>query len=238
MKKIKKAPQNIKKKIYKNYEKYMYTGIAGVLMSINHKLLEIGFPPENNSHVCEIGGGFHNHFNYIKFKEIKKYTIVDDPKYFKYIRKKFKKNYPNVKLEMKNFKDESFFKKNKGKYTRVISSHTFEHLTDFEDVFIKLLKLLKPTGKMSIALPCDPGFFWRFLQLAGYLKTKKVNGFKSLSERDLAMARDHITPIQNIIKTINYYFKRKKIIYFPFLIPSSSINIFSIITLNREDFLN
>jgi hypothetical protein len=91
---------------------------------------------------------------------------------------------------------------------------------------------------LSIALPCDPGSFWRMLQYFSYFKQKKIYGWKNFSQKDLDDARDHITPVQNIVKILNYYFKKKTFIYFPFVFPLISLNIFLIIQIKLCDFRN
>ena len=70
---------------------------------------------------------------------------------------------------------------------------------------------------ISIAIPCDPGLVWRFLQYISFFKQKKYYGWNKLKEKDLDDARDHITPAQNIMKIINYYFAGNKKFFSLFL---------------------
>tara|TARA_B100001175_G_C19466710_1_gene619508 strand:- start:1088 stop:1600 length:513 start_codon:yes stop_codon:yes gene_type:complete len=156
---------------------------------------------------------------------IKEYTIVDDIKYKKSILELSKK-YNKISFKFINYKK---FKLSKKKYTRLIASHSFEHFNNFEKNFLKLLPSLKFDSILSIALPCDPGIAWRLLQYLYYFKQKKTYGWKSFKEKDLSHSRDHCTPVQNIQKVINYYFRNKKNYFFPFIIPSINLNIFLII---------
>ena len=96
----------------------------------------------------------------------------------------------------------------------MIASHSFEHFEKFEVNFLKLLKLMKKDSAISIALPCDPGLTWRLLQYISYFNQKKIYNWTNFKEKDLDDARDHITPVQNILKIINYYFKSFKKILF------------------------
>jgi len=80
--------------------------------------------------------------------------------------------------------------------------------------------------------------FWRVLQYLYYFKQKKYYGWKSIKEKDLSHSRDHCTPVQNIEKIINFYFKKKKKYYFPLFFPSINLNIFLIIQLKLNNFIN
>ena len=225
--------------VYKknNYKKVNYTGLNKVLYSINHKLLEINVNDKFNHHILEVGGGAEPHINFMNLKNIKSYTILDSIKFKKQVLdlkklKKIKKN--NIKIFFLNYKKKNSFKKKN--YTRLISSHTFEHFENFEDNFLKLMPLLKKNALISTALPCDPGIVWRFLQYLSYIKQKKIYQWKNFREKDLDDSRDHITPVQNILKVMRYYFKNIQTIYFPLWLPLINFNIFLIIQTKLSDF--
>ena len=153
---------------------------------------------------------------------IKSYTIIDSLIFKKKILK-LKKKYPNINFKFIDYKKKYSEKK---KFTRMIASHSFEHFENFEINFFKLLNIMNKDSMISIALPCDPGLFWRFLQFFFVLKSKKSYNWNNFKEKDLDDARDHITPAQNIYKIIRFYFKSIKKIFFPFFIPIIEINIF------------
>lgn len=227
-------PAKKNKNIYKNnnYYEVNYKGISKLLYYINHKLLDLGVNKKFNKHIVEIGGGAHSHLEYMDIKNIKSYTIIDSLIFKKKIFQ-LKKKYPNIIFKFKNYKKKY---SDKEKFTRMIASHSFEHFENFEINFLKLLNLMRKDSIISIALPCDPGLFWRFLQFFSYLNQKKSYIWKNFKEKDLDDARDHITPAQNVYKIINYYFKSVKKIFFPFFIPVIEINIFLIIQLKLKKF--
>ncbi len=220
--------------IYKNnnYNNVNYTGISKYLYLINHKLLDFFVDKSYNRHIVEIGGGAHSHIDYINSKHILTYTIIDSIIFKKKIEQ-LKKKYPKINFKFLNYKKKIRIKK---KFTRMIASHSFEHFEKFEVNFLKLLKLMKKDSAISIALPCDPGLTWRLLQYISYFNQKKIYNWTNFKEKDLDDARDHITPVQNILKIINYYFKSFKKFYFPFLIPLIEINIFLIIQIKLKNF--
>jgi hypothetical protein len=217
-----------------NYNKATYTGISKILYTINHKLLDFNINKKFNEHIIEIGGGAEPHIKYMDTKNIKTYTIVDD-KFFKKKSEKLNKKYKNITIRFINYKNIKLHKPLL-KYTRMISSHSFEHFLFFENDFINLLKFMAKKSCISVALPCDPGLLWRFLQYFSYLKQKNIYKWSDLSEKDLDDSRDHVTPVQNIFKVLKYYFPNLKKILFPFLIPIIEINIFLIIQIKLSDF--
>lgn len=232
----------IKKKILtnpiyekKNYEKVVYTGSSGILFKINHFLMSMNIKNSYNAHIIEIGGGAKPHIEFMKdTKDINSYTLIDN-KIFKNQIKILKKKYPLIKFKFIDYRKKNlknFYKK----FTRLVSSHCFEHVTNFEDEFIKYLNLMKKDSLISIALPCDPGVIWRILQYISYFKQKKIYRWKNFKEKDLDDARDHVTPVQNIIKVIKFYFKKINFIYFPFLLPVIWLNIFIIAQIKIKDF--
>ena len=217
-----------------NYNKATYTGISKLLYSINHKLLDFNISKQFNEHIIEIGGGAEPHIKYMDTKNIKTYTIVDD-KFFKKKCEILNKKYKNINIKFVNYKKFTLHKPTV-KYTRMISSHSFEHFLFFEDDFINFLKFMSKKSRLSIALPCDPGLMWRFLQYFSYFKQKDVYKWSNLSEKDLDDSRDHVTPVQNILKILRYYFPNLKKILFPFFLPLIEINIFLIIQIKLSDF--
>tara|TARA_B100000787_G_C16199307_1_gene303720 strand:+ start:12238 stop:12954 length:717 start_codon:yes stop_codon:yes gene_type:complete len=220
-----------------NYEKMNYDGSAGILFKINHWLMEWGIDKKYNEHILEIGGGAKLHLEFINSKNIKSYTIIDD-KFFKKSLPLLKKRNKKINFIFIDYKNQKLVNKIKKKFTRLVSSHTFEHFLTFEDSFLKILPLMKKNSLLSIALPCDPGLTWRALQFISYFKQKKLYGWKNFQQKDLDDSRDHVTPVQNIIKVLNFYFKTINFKYFPFFVPIVWLNIFLIIQIKLKDFRN
>lgn len=227
-------PADKNKNIYKNnnYYEVNYKGISKILYFINHKLLDFRVNKKFNKHIIEVGGGAHPHIEYMDTSSIISYTIIDSIIFKKNIDK-LKKKYPQIKFNFINYKKKF---QNKKKFTRMIASHSFEHFNNFEKNFLKLLKLMNKNSIISIALPCDPGLLWRFLQYFSYFNQKRNYNWKNFAEKDLDDARDHVTPVQNISKIIKYYFKTAKRFFFPLIIPIIEFNIFLIIQLDLNKF--
>jgi len=219
-----------------NYNYVNYSGAAGILFRINHFLLSFGIDKKFNKNILEIGGGAKPHINFMNnHKNIETYTIIDDIR-FLHVIEDLKLKYKNIKFELIDYRDLDTINKKKKIFTRLVSSHCFEHISNFEDVFIKYLNLMNKNSIISIALPCDPGLLWRLLQYISYFKQKSFYRWNSFKEKDLDDARDHVTPVQNILKILNFYFKKINFIFFPFFFPIIWLNIFVILQMNIKDF--
>ena len=223
--------------IYKNnnYHQSTYTGLSKILFYINHKLLDLNLDKKYNENIIEIGGGAEPHIHYMNTKGIKSYTIVDDKSFYKKVIM-LKKKYKKIKFNFIDYKKINLIKK-RNFFSRIIASHSFEHFQFFEEDFLKLLKFLKNDGIVSIALPCDPGLFWRLLQYFSYFNQKKYYGWKTMLEKDLGDAREHLTSCQSILKIVRIYFKKTKNFFFPFFfLPLIELNIFLIIHVKIKNF--
>lgn len=227
-----KLPNNIYKN--NNYSKTTYSGFSKILYKINHKLLDFKVDEKYNEHIVDVGGGAEQHLKYMNIKNIKTYTIIDS-KIFRNEINKLQKKFKNIKIYFIDYKKIKYIKKKK-LYTRMVSSHTFEHFDDFEQNFLNLMPLMQLDSLISVALPCDPGLTWRFLQFFSYFNQKKTYGWKNLKQKDLDDSRDHLTSAQNILKILRYYFLNIKNIYFPFLLPIIEINIFLIMQIKTRLF--
>ena len=140
---------------------------------------------------------------------IKKHLIEDDPDY-------------------------NFFSEKGILFSRIIASHLWEHISDPEGALLKWIGLLEEDGQLDIAIPCDPGWAWRFGQLMG--RKKAMESYRMSSEDiDLMMTREHINSCQNLIRIVKSYTKVRGN-YFPFFVPITDINLFVFFRLKKSDF--
>ena len=220
------------KKLQNKYNKYQDSGSVGLLMTICHNGLEDdikGFKKKKNDKILEIGAGTSPHLNFIN-PEFGKYFFLENSKFSinylknKFIKKKniFYKLYSGNKIPFKN----NYFE-------RIIISHVLEHIPDPESFLEEMIKKLKPGGKLSIALPCDPGFLWRlgrfFLKI---FSVKKELGI-SKEEYDYMIATEHINSIFNLKSILKFKYSRKikKESYLPFKVKNVDMNLFYNVTL-------
>ena len=108
-----------------------------------------------------------------------------------------------------------------------------EHIPNPESFLDEMIKKLKPGGKLSIAVPCDPGILWRlgrfFLRI---FSVKKELGI-TREEYDYMIATEHINSIFNLQSIIKFKYKKKmmKESYLPFKFRNIDLNLFYNVTL-------
>ena len=222
------------KKLQNRYNKYQDSGSVGLLMNICHKGLEDDLKHLSNKRsdkILEIGAGTSPHINYIN-DEFKKYFFLENSKYsIKYLKKKFlKKN--NIVYKLYSGRKIPF---KSNYFDRIIISHVLEHIPDPEFFLDEMLRKLKPGGRLSIALPCDPGILWRlgrfFLKIFSVRKKLGI----SREEYDYMIATEHINSIFNLKSILKFKYKKslKKESYLPFKFKSIDLNLFYNITLTK-----
>ena len=221
------------KKLEKKYNQYQDSGSVGFFMHICHKNLETDIKSEidekRKKKILEIGAGTSPHINYLN-ENYEKYFFLENSKFsIKYLKKKFKKN---RKIKYKFYSGKNIpFKSNY--FDRIIISHVLEHIPNPENFIDEMMKRLKPGGKLSISLPCDPGLLWRcgrfFLKI---LSVRKKLGI-SKKEYDYMIATEHINSIFNLTSIFKYKFSKKILseYYLPFRIKIIDFNLFYNITL-------
>jgi len=213
----------------KKYEEYWYSGAHGMLISSAHKLMEYGVPTRCNDRILEIGGGAMPHRKWIKKGNIKEYTISDTKTVLDKLDKK-----AGYKLHYFD-KDPILAKLRKNYYTRIIAAQVWGHIPEPEQAMLRWVELLSENGLLSISIPCDPGILWRLGQKVASRKFMKLYNL-SFEEYDIIMSREHINPVQRMLKIVNYYFGKKTVIFFPTFVPSVNLNLFCILNLSKSDF--
>jgi len=104
---------------------------------------------------------------------------------------------------------------------RVIATHVLEHLINPHEILREWTRVIKPGGTLSLVLPCDPGFAWRFGRMIGVRKRAETAGL----EYDYWMAREHVNSIYNLNTFINYYYKDVKATWWPLRVPLPDLNL-------------
>lgn len=199
----------------KNYDE----GLAGFFLSRSHQWCEQDFTQENHfSRTLEVGAGTGVHLRYVRHT-FDEYVMTDlNPPMLEQAAKHAS---GRVIVEAQDatsltYKDDSF--------DRVIAAHILEHLPEPHKVIREWMRVLKPAGTLSIVLPCDPGFAWRFGRMLGPRKTFTRVGI----DYDYWMAREHVNPINNLVSFLRYYFDNMREQWLPLRVPSMDANLFYI----------
>ena len=217
---------------YDGYDEYLYTGLHGLIMNHNHKIISKNIPQKLNKRILEIGGAAKPHCSVVKLKGVDEYWISDLTRVFR--KSKISMDHKINKHIYEDDRDYKYFTEPHKTFTRIIVSHVWEHLNDPEGFLLKWINLLDDEGCIDIAIPCDPGWAWRFGQLVSRKKACKIYGITA-REIDLIMTREHINSCQNLIRIVKCY-TNKSGHFFPFKVPITDINLFVFFRLNKFDF--
>ena len=105
-------------------------------------------------------------------------------------------------------------------FDRIVISHCLEHILNPEKFLFEMLRVCKPEGIISIALPTDPGFFWRlgrfFIKKFIQKKTHKLTDL----DYDYVNAIEHVNSIFNLRIIIKKKFNINCLRFLDFFKPS------------------
>lgn len=147
-----------------------------------------------NGATLEIGAGTLNQFNFEKKAGI--YDIVE-PYSFLF------QNSPFLKLVDNIYDDISLIPLEK-EYDRIISIASFEHILDLPDVIGRCGLLLKEGGIMSVSIPNEGRFLWKF----AYSNTSGKEFFRRFGLKyDVIMHYEHVNTADEIEAIIKYFFQ-------------------------------
>ncbi len=193
--------------------------IQGWVMTRGHRFLEtLCNDSEFFKKVIEIGAGEFGHSSFLKHN-YDQYIMTDKSVRAVQIAEG---KYANQQAIMVQVQSANALTYPDNYFDRLIACHVLEHLSEPHKVLREWNRVVKPGGIISILLPCDPGILWSAGRgLSGYKKYLK-NGV----DMYYWMAREHINPIGNLVKFIQYYFENVKEIWWPSRIPSSNLNLF------------
>lgn len=201
------------------YDTLNYTsGLQGRVMNESHKLLEKEYCQNDKfSKVLEIGAGCGEHTQFIRhgFEE---YHLTDMNAACLGIAKNNLNNLAKYHFSVQgeidlNYRDDEF--------DRLIAVHVLEHIYRPHLVLREWKRVIKPGGKISVLIPCDPGVLWRIGRIFARKKHTKLN-----LNYDYIMAREHVNPCNNLVVLLKHTFPDARTIWWPTHIPSMDINLF------------
>lgn len=106
----------------------------------------------------------------------------------------------------------------------VISIYNLEHISDLDNVFREVSRVLKFNGRFLIALPCEGGFAWN---LGRELTTRRFFQKKYSINYDKVIAFEHVWSYEEVESRLREsgLFEILTRRFFPTLIPFSSLNL-------------
>ena len=106
----------------------------------------------------------------------------------------------------------------------VISIYNLEHIGDLDSVFHEVHRVLKPSGRFLVALPCEGGLAWN---IGRELFIRRFFQRKYNINYDKVIAFEHVWSFEQIYDQLNSsgLFNFEKCNYYPALIPSVNLNL-------------
>jgi ubiquinone/menaquinone biosynthesis C-methylase UbiE len=202
------------------------TGLLSLLWKFPHWLMERSHKSNKHFTILELGVGEGEHIQFVK-NDYEKYIALDlDGDRLKHIEKL---NFPRVMTQQGNAEQLEF---PDSTFDRLIATCLLVHLDDPETALREWERVLKPGGTLTIYVPCEPGLALKiFRNLITKPKAKKM-GYDGY---DLFIARDHKTSADRVVTLCRFIFgpKRMNVRYYPFLIHSWYLNLFSVIHIKK-----
>ncbi|CAN2224259.1 UbiE Methylase involved in ubiquinone/menaquinone biosynthesis [Candidatus Nanopelagicaceae bacterium] len=215
---------------YRNYYSKMMghdsDGILSILWKYPHLLMEKPFKSNKDLSILELGFGEGEHVGFVA-PDYKAYLATDlDAERLERVQWKLPARVSTQACDALNlpFADST--------YDRVIATCLIAHLPDPERAMQEWRRVLKPGGKLTIYVPCEPGFSLRlFRKLFTAPKAKKL-GFEGFN---LYISRDHINDAFRVLNIAAEVFRGDtfKQVFRPFFFRSWYLNLFGIIQVTK-----
>jgi SAM-dependent methyltransferase len=170
----------------------------------------------------EIGAGIGQHLNYENYSQQEYYCNELLPE----LCMEIKKRYPKVNVVpgdcQKRLPYEDAY------FDRIIAIHVFEHLPNLPATIRESRRLIKPTGVLSVIIPCEGGMMTK---IARNLSAKPH--FEKLYKQnyDWFIKSQHINMPDEILYELKQCFQVIHSMWFPLLVPSVNFNLFIGLTL-------
>ena len=209
------------------YSELKSKGLQGWLHSKTHRNLEnkivIRNAKEKSSFILEVGGNIGEHIKYVRTPFVK--YLLTDLRETKYISNDSRVSFECIDVQDIPYPDNTF--------DRVICTCLLHHVEGLTLALKEMLRVTKKNGTISILLPCDPGFVYRFAKVIGPNRVWRKHGILNPSFFHYSQHRNHFPGIKSSINEI--YFKEKiHWRYWPFKFSSWNLNMFTVVTIEKS----
>lgn len=172
--------------------------------------------------VLDVGSGVGYH---LKFENLKsrKYICLDS-------NSSMLARIKNNKVKKINASCDKIPLKNKS-INLIIASHILEHLSNLAKCLGEIERVLKDNGTLLVVLPCDPGYFWRFLT---YFSPSRKRLKKSGLDYKIVMKHEHVNSFKQCVDKLKDHFTIQEEIFYPFGVKSYNFNIICGLKLQKK----
>jgi SAM-dependent methyltransferase len=107
-------------------------------------------------------------------------------------------------------------------FDRVLAIHVLEHLPNLPKALDEIKRILHPTGKFSVVIPCEGGIAYT---LARNISARRIFEKRYKQKYDWFVASEHINLPAEIIAELEQRFKIIHRSYFPLVAPITTLNL-------------
>ena len=193
-------------------------GTYRVIDKFNHRYPLRSYPPGNaRFRTIEIGSGMGEQLAYEDLSR-QDFTCVEmRTEMIEGIKKRF----PSVTTVQTDCQERMPFPDDH--FDRGIAVHVLEHLPNLPGALDELQRVLRPGGRLSIVIPCDPGFLYGLgRRFTAQRKFEREYGLPY----ELFIRREHINSPKEIVGLVRERFGIVHRSFYPFRVPSVNLNVF------------
>ena len=107
-------------------------------------------------------------------------------------------------------------------FDRVLAIHVLEHLPDLPAALAEIRRLLKPTGRLVVVIPCEGGLAY---SLARRISAQRIFEKRYGMSYDFFIESEHINVPREIVEECGAHFEVVRRRYFPLVVPLTAPNL-------------
>ena len=189
----------------------------GLIEEFNHRY-PLRSRPEKGTRIrtLEIGAGIGGHIDYEDLRLQEYHALELRPEMALQLRERF----PNCNAVIADCQRRLPFPD--GHFDRVLAVHVLEHLPDLPGALTEIRRVLRSEGMFSVVIPCEGGLLYR---LARNVSARRMFEKRFKQPYDWLIQSEHINLPEEIDQELRHHFSIEHRSFFPFLVPSVSINL-------------
>lgn len=164
----------------------------------------------------EIGAGFGEHIAYedLSFQQ---YTALE---LRETMAQRITARFPTVKVIVGDVQER--IPAADASFDRIVAVHVLEHLPNLPAALAEIHRVLKPSGRFAMVLPCEGG---RLYKLAQTMSSRRLFERRYKSSYDWFIRSEHVNTCAEIVDELKTVFKITDMHYWPFWLPLVHTNL-------------
>jgi SAM-dependent methyltransferase len=188
----------------------------GAIERFNHRFAVRFAPAFPGCRTLELGAGLGEHLEYEDLEKQEYHCVELRPEMAAEITRRF----PSVKAEVGDCQQRLPYPD--GHFDRVVIVHVLEHLPDLPAALREVRRVLKPSGRLAVVYPCDPGLAYG---LARRISAQRIFEKRYKMSYEWFIRSEHINTPQEIAQELERLFSFEIRRFFPLQIPSVNLNL-------------